>query len=408
MLIAVGTRSDMRLTLQVLLPSSGADFHVPGSFDDQITEPSASPLKRFAAHATFTHTRQQDSSLSPSPTVRELLLGSMQGCIDLADALHASEHGACPQVAAALRGSEANLRVAQEAGGFRRITQLLQWAALTFPVAGSSQSAADAVPSCGSSPPPSPLHPTQELPGLKARSLPAPKELSSPYPSSPRLLLQPRPSGECSSSASEQGGEGASAAALPVAPDSRRQSWSSGAQQAIEAARSSGSLTPPVPPWAAPSARFGSSGEHPGTQRVPERRATDGPELPRSPIWRSASGGGSMLKRMLLHADGSGSSDWRSSLLRRGSGQSASAQVEGDAGSSGLDARPMGSLAQAGLPGLPSPALTEAFAVLEAWLDLAERRPGGSNRTHWDRCPCFECLSSPVRPCERSAHRYLQ
>lgn len=42
-------------------------------------------------------------------------------------------------MAEAIRGSKANLQVVQDASGFERITQLLQWAALTFPKAAAAE-----------------------------------------------------------------------------------------------------------------------------------------------------------------------------------------------------------------------------------------------------------------------------
>jgi hypothetical protein len=78
------------------------------------------------------------------------------------------------------------------------------------------------------------------------------------------------------------------------------------------------------------------------------------------------------------------SSDWQSKL-RRTLRTKLDAEPE-----PAVEARPLGPLSQAGLPALPSPPLGQAFAVLEALLDLAERRRSHSelssaSQAHRDR-----------------------
>jgi hypothetical protein len=52
--------------------------------------------------------------------------------------------GRC-QVGAAIKGSAANLEAFHDAGGFERLTQLLQWAALAFPAAAAGGASARAL-----------------------------------------------------------------------------------------------------------------------------------------------------------------------------------------------------------------------------------------------------------------------
>ena len=78
------------------------------------------------------------------------------------------------------------------------------------------------------------------------------------------------------------------------------------------------------------------------------------------------------------------SSDWQSKL-RRTLRSHLDAEPE-----PAVEARPLGPLSQAGLPTLPSPPLGQAFAVLEALLDLAEGRRlhselSSASQAHRDR-----------------------
>ena len=91
----------------------------------------------------------------------------------------------------------------------------------------------------------------------------------------------------------------------------------------------------------------------------------------------------------------SGRGEAAEQLLSRGNSLQQQASVPGQApvsreasgGAQHREAHAMGSLAQAGLPALPSPPLGEAFAVLEAWLGLARHKPPwDAQRQHWDRC----------------------
>lgn len=87
-------------------------------------------------------------------------------------------HDLC-QVAAAIRDSGANLRAAEDAGGFERVTQLLQWAALTFPGNGTQKGQPEDE---GTPAPRSLLHKA-----ASSGASPAPFS-SSPFPRSPRSM----------------------------------------------------------------------------------------------------------------------------------------------------------------------------------------------------------------------------
>ncbi len=78
------------------------------------------------------------------------------------------------------------------------------------------------------------------------------------------------------------------------------------------------------------------------------------------------------------------SSDWQSKLRR-----TLRSTLEGQP-EAAVEARPLGPLSQAGMPALPSMPLGQVFAVLEALLDLAERRrlhsdPSSTPQSHRDR-----------------------
>ncbi len=88
-------------------------------------------------------------------------------------------------MAEAIRGSKANLQVVQDAGGFERITQLLQWAALTFPKAA----AAEPVPA--SSVQQQQHQQQQQQGGGTSVSQPtSPRIPRSPFPASPRSMAE--------------------------------------------------------------------------------------------------------------------------------------------------------------------------------------------------------------------------
>jgi hypothetical protein len=308
--------------------------------------------------------------------------------------------GGCAQVAAALRSSPASLAAVQQAGGLRRITQLLQWAALAFPAPGSSQP---------QQPEPHPLQPPRELPVLATTR----RQGSSPrahFPGSPRTLLGRRGEPDQASPSMRGGSWEPPESPAAATPDARCRSRLGGggaSSMAPLAAELGGRVTQP---WVdSPLAGRLSAGSlerlSPRLASMPEhRRHTDSDEplllqqqRQRSLI-RRASGptsfGAAAEKRaslaQLLGGRGEAAQQQRGGLprgsLRLGrlpSLASAPAPARQDA----AEARPMGPLAQAGLPALPSPALGEAFAVLEAWLGLAERQPPwGAQRAHWDRC----------------------
>ncbi len=86
-------------------------------------------------------------------------------------------------MAAAIQGSKENLQAVQDAGGFERITQLLQWSALTFPKAPAADPLA--------------ASPEQQQQGSLASQPTSPRVPRSPFPASPRALAedsQPGPS----------------------------------------------------------------------------------------------------------------------------------------------------------------------------------------------------------------------
>ena len=316
------------------------------------------------------------------------------------------------QVAAALRSSPTNLAIVQQGRGLRRISHLLQWASLAFPAPSPQPPAAEHLPA---------------LPALATR----PPQGAPPhahFPGSPRTLLHPQEPDQATPASLPSDGSWEPPSPHPAPPGTpgRRSRLGGSLAEPVT------SPTPPVPPWAdgssSPFAGRLSTGSlermSPRLRSLPEqrRRATDSDETlmqqhrQRSLMRRSSAGGGglpaggfaaaapdkrSSLRQLLsgrgeageqLHASGGSQRQGRMPSLA-----SAPASQEASTGAQQLEAPPMGPLAQAGLPALPSPPLGEAFAVLEAWLGLAQRQPPwGVPRQHWDRCgPLASSLSFP-------------
>ncbi|KAK9905588.1 hypothetical protein WJX75_002584 [Coccomyxa subellipsoidea] len=293
-------------------------------------------------------------------------------------------------VAAAIHGSTANLQAVQDAGGFERITQLLQWAALTFPKAPTDENGA--------------ALPQQQQLGSRSSQPVSPRVPHSPFPASPRMLAE-----DSIPTCSPRGlGESAVPASFPSTParhhsePERCSSWT-GRPQFVDF-RGGASLTPPVPPWALPGGggapelgrglerRLSAGGERAAAAAKLERRSLSARLERRLSVGhlyasRSSNDRGSASNSLQGGLSGLvpwSSSDWQSKL-RRTLRTKLDAEPE-----PAVEARPLGPLSQAGLPALPSPPLGQAFAVLEALLDLAERRRSHSelssaSQAHRDR-----------------------
>jgi hypothetical protein len=119
------------------------------------------------------------------------------------------------KVAAAIHGSTANLQAVQDAGGFERITQLLQWAALTFPKAPTDENGA--------------ALPQQQQLGSRSSQPVSPRVPHSPFPASPRMLAE-----DSIPTCSPRGlGESAVPASFPSTP-ARHHSGSASGKAAVE------------------------------------------------------------------------------------------------------------------------------------------------------------------------------